>query len=186
MQPFWFAGPTIPGAIRHPRAFNAWCLIKHGVFTLRISTLRQLQREANIRSAAHSKSHATTVGQSVLVSSPIWGSWPDINYCLTIIVLSISGAPSDERSGLSFVTWTASVQLSKFAAGPRQLLILTRHSAAQEMSQVKLKSSFRGFSIVARVFTTVDTCLPCSSLATAASSGSTTLALSRHATILII
>jgi hypothetical protein len=37
-----------------------------------------------------------SVGQSVLVSSPIWGSWPDINYCLTVTVLSISGAPSDE------------------------------------------------------------------------------------------
>jgi hypothetical protein len=40
---------------------------------------------------------------SVLVSSPIWGSWPDIYYCLTFTVLSMSGAPSDERSGLSFV-----------------------------------------------------------------------------------
>jgi hypothetical protein len=36
-------------------------------------------------------------------------------------------APADERSGLSFVvvTWTASVQFSKSAAGPRQLHILT-------------------------------------------------------------
>jgi hypothetical protein len=51
------------------------------------------------------------VGQWVLVSSPVWGSWPDVNYCLTVTVLSVSGAPSDERSGLSFVlvTWTASV-----------------------------------------------------------------------------
>jgi hypothetical protein len=34
----------------------------------------------------------------------------------------MSGALSDERSGLSFVlvTWTTSVQFSKFAAGPRQ------------------------------------------------------------------
>jgi hypothetical protein len=34
----------------------------------------------------------------------------------------MSGAPSDERSCLSFVivTWTASVQFSKFAVGPRQ------------------------------------------------------------------
>jgi hypothetical protein len=53
---------------------------------------------------------------------PHLGSWPDINYCLTFTVLSMSGAPSDERSGLPFVlvTWTASVQFSKFAAGPRQ------------------------------------------------------------------
>jgi hypothetical protein len=74
-----------------------------------------------------SKSHydRRPVGQCILVSSPIWGSWPDINYCLTVTVLSISSAPSDERSGLSFVlvTWTASVQCSKFAAGPRQHFI---------------------------------------------------------------
>jgi hypothetical protein len=44
-----------------------------------------------------------SVGQSVLVSSPIWGSWPHINYCLTVTVCSMSGAPSDERSTLSFV-----------------------------------------------------------------------------------
>jgi hypothetical protein len=24
------------------------------------------------------------VGQCVLVSSPVWGSWPDVNYCLTV------------------------------------------------------------------------------------------------------
>jgi hypothetical protein len=53
-----------------------------------------------------------SVDQSVLVSSPIWGSWPDINFCLTFTVLSMSGALSDKRSGLSsvLVTWTASVQ----------------------------------------------------------------------------
>jgi hypothetical protein len=41
---------------------------------------------------------------------------------LTFTILSMSGTPSDGRSGLSFVlvTWTASVQFSKFAAGPRQ------------------------------------------------------------------
>jgi hypothetical protein len=58
-----------------------------------------------------------SVGQSVL-----WGSRPDINYYLSVTVFFMSGAPSEERSGLSFVlvTWTASVQFSKFAAGPRQ------------------------------------------------------------------
>jgi hypothetical protein len=64
-----------------------------------------------------------SVGQSVSVSSPIWGSRPDINCYLTVTVLfSMSGAPSDARSGLSFVlvTRTASVQFNKFAAGPCQ------------------------------------------------------------------
>jgi hypothetical protein len=66
-----------------------------------------------------------SVGHSILVSSPIWGSWSDINYYLTNTVLSMSGAPSDERSGLSFVlvAWTASVQFSKFTAGPRRLIL---------------------------------------------------------------
>jgi hypothetical protein len=45
-----------------------------------------------------------TVSRSVRLGvEPIWGSWPDINYCLTVTVLSTSGAPSDERSDLSFV-----------------------------------------------------------------------------------
>jgi hypothetical protein len=52
-----------------------------------------------------------TVSQSVLVSSTIWGLWPDIYYCLTVTVLSLCGALSDERTGLSFV----------YAAGPCQL-----------------------------------------------------------------
>jgi hypothetical protein len=49
-----------------------------------------------------------SVGQSVLVSS----SRPDINYYLTVTVFF----------SMSFVlvTWTASVQFSKFAAGPCQ------------------------------------------------------------------
>jgi hypothetical protein len=44
------------------------------------------------------------------VSSPIWGSWPDIYYCLTVTVLFFWGALSEERTGLSFI----------FAADPRQ------------------------------------------------------------------
>jgi hypothetical protein len=42
-----------------------------------------------------SESHCDwrSVSLSVLVSSPVWGSWPDINYCLTVTVLSLGGAP---------------------------------------------------------------------------------------------
>jgi hypothetical protein len=47
-----------------------------------------------------------TVSQSALVSSPIWVSWPVICYCLTVTVLSLWGAISDERTGLSFVRVT--------------------------------------------------------------------------------
>jgi hypothetical protein len=44
------------------------------------------------------------------VSGHIWGSWPDIDYCLTVTVLLMWGALSDERTGLSFT----------IAAGPSQ------------------------------------------------------------------
>jgi hypothetical protein len=47
-----------------------------------------------------------TVGQSVLVSSHIWGPRPDICYCQAFAVLSMWGALSDERTGLSFVAVT--------------------------------------------------------------------------------
>jgi hypothetical protein len=60
------------------------------------------QRHNNgVAFSSKSKSHydRRPVGQCVLVSSPVWGSWTDI-YRVTVTVLSISGAPSDERSGL--------------------------------------------------------------------------------------
>jgi hypothetical protein len=44
-----------------------------------------------------------SISQSVLVSGPIWGSWQDIYYCLTVTVLLLWVALSDERTGLSFV-----------------------------------------------------------------------------------
>jgi hypothetical protein len=68
----------------------------------------------------------TTDGQSVSLS---WCQAPRgahdqilINIWLLLFFFPMLGTPSDERSGLSFVlvTWTASVQFSKSAAGPRQ------------------------------------------------------------------
>jgi hypothetical protein len=46
-----------------------------------------------------SKSHCDwrSENQSVLVSSPIWGSRPDIYYCLTVTVLFFCGASSPMR-----------------------------------------------------------------------------------------
>jgi hypothetical protein len=52
-----------------------------------------------------------TVSQSVSLDvEPICGSWPDIYYFLTVTVLFLWGALSDERTDLSFV----------YAAGARQ------------------------------------------------------------------
>jgi hypothetical protein len=56
----------------------------------------------NSNSQSQSQSHITTDGQSVLVSSPVWGSWPDIYFRMKVAVLSIWGALSDERTGPSF------------------------------------------------------------------------------------
>jgi hypothetical protein len=46
-------------------------------------------------------SHIVTDCQSV--SQSVWGSGPDIYYCLTVTVLSLWGTLSDERAGLSYV-----------------------------------------------------------------------------------
>jgi hypothetical protein len=51
-----------------------------------------------------SKSHydRRSVGHSVLVSNPIWGPRLNFCYCQTVAVLSLWGALSEERTGLSF------------------------------------------------------------------------------------
>jgi hypothetical protein len=45
-----------------------------------------------------------SVSQYVVVSSSLWNLWPDIIFCLKVAVLSLWGALSDERSGLSSVS----------------------------------------------------------------------------------
>jgi hypothetical protein len=55
-----------------------------------------------------SQSYITTDGQSASLSwyqAPIWGLWPDFYYFHTITGLSIWGALSDERTGLSFTMY---------------------------------------------------------------------------------
>jgi hypothetical protein len=55
-----------------------------------------------------SQSHVTTdgqsVGQYVVASDSLWNTWPDIIFCLKVAVLSLLGALSVERSGLSPVS----------------------------------------------------------------------------------
>jgi hypothetical protein len=64
-----------------------------------------------------------SVGQSVLVSSPIWGSRPDMNYYLTVTAFFFNvGRPLWREVGsvicLSHLNCFST--FSKFAAGPRQ------------------------------------------------------------------
>jgi hypothetical protein len=57
------------------------------------------------------------------VSSPTWGSWPDIYYCLTVTVLFLWGALSDERTGLSFAS---AVFLGSESHGTRDHILLSQ------------------------------------------------------------
>jgi hypothetical protein len=45
-----------------------------------------------------------SVSQYVVVSDSLWNPWPDVLFCLKVAVLSLWGALSDERSGLSPVS----------------------------------------------------------------------------------
>jgi hypothetical protein len=71
----------------------------------RISCNRTLsiQFSKSKSSQSHIATDGQSVSQSVLVSSPTWGSWPHISFSLTVTVLSLWGALSDERTDLSFV-----------------------------------------------------------------------------------
>jgi hypothetical protein len=64
-------------------------------------TLLALYSQLNSQSKSHSD--WWSVSQSVLVSSPSWGSWADISSCLTVTVVFIWCALSDDRTGLSVV-----------------------------------------------------------------------------------
>jgi hypothetical protein len=61
----------------------------------------QLIYSYNSKSKSNSKSlyDLRSVIPSVLVSSPVWGSWPDINYCLSLSVLSWGGRPLWREGG---------------------------------------------------------------------------------------
>jgi hypothetical protein len=88
-------------------SFNKWLPNTRSILTgLRLLfTGFQLKTDLIIKSKSNSKSHCDwrSFSQQVLVSSPIWGSWPDIYYCLTVTVLIWWGALSDARTGLSVV-----------------------------------------------------------------------------------
>jgi hypothetical protein len=50
---------------------------------------------------SQSESHCDwrSVRLPVLVSSPVWGSWPDISYCVTVTVLSLGARPLWQEDG---------------------------------------------------------------------------------------
>jgi hypothetical protein len=73
-----------------------------------LATEQRTNDERKINPFSKSKSKLCcnwrSVSLSVLVSSPSWGSWPDVSFYTKVTVQSMWGALSDERSGLSFVS----------------------------------------------------------------------------------
>jgi hypothetical protein len=58
-------------------------------------------------SPSHIATDGQSVSQSVLVSSPAWGSWPDFVTVGQLLSCPWEGAFSDERTSLSFVSQSA-------------------------------------------------------------------------------
>jgi hypothetical protein len=58
------------------------------------------------------ESYVTTDGQPAWNKAPIWGLWPDLDYCLTVAGLLIWGTFSDERTGVPFFKcyWSSPAQ----------------------------------------------------------------------------
>jgi hypothetical protein len=81
----------------------SYCLMTLGV--MRVTTPL-----ASFKSKSKLCYYRRSVGQSILVSSLIWGSKPDFYYCQTVAGILMWGALSDERTGLSFT----------ISAGPRE------------------------------------------------------------------
>jgi hypothetical protein len=77
------------------------CIIPNLIIYMKLNLIVTKQVGSSQRSKSKSRYNRRSAGQSVLVSRPIWVSCPNINYCLTMTILSMSGALSDERSGLS-------------------------------------------------------------------------------------
>jgi hypothetical protein len=85
---------------------------------LRTDSHSHLTNKSQSHIATDGWSVSQSVNQSVLVSSPIWGPWPDIYYCLTVTVLLLWGSLSDERMGLSFVWLTTATGSLYIASAP--------------------------------------------------------------------
>jgi hypothetical protein len=88
-----------------------------------------------------------------LVSSSIWGSWPDIYYYLTVTVLFLWDTLSDERTGLSFVYAAGPCQHKSFS-GPSPLGLTTifyylrfEQSRAEQSSSLLPATSQHGHSL---------------------------------------
>jgi hypothetical protein len=83
--------------------FPAGWLLETQLFSIATNSTQVLF--STVLCQSQSQSYVTTDGQSASLSwnkVPIWGLRPDFYYCLTVTGFLMSGALSDERTGLSF------------------------------------------------------------------------------------
>jgi hypothetical protein len=92
-----------------------------------------------------------SVSQYVVVSSPLWNPWPGIIFFLKVAVLSLLGALSDKRSGLSSVSHFQQclVHCQRFN------IIYTVHVTCYKYKQYILDLSQHRLSTVAHATTAV-------------------------------
>jgi hypothetical protein len=86
--------------------YGAPSLMRARVCNLLVQLILGLVRAATLGSKSR-RTHGyyrRSVSLYVLVSSLLWDLWPDVIFCLKVAVLSLWGALSDEKSGLSPVS----------------------------------------------------------------------------------
>jgi hypothetical protein len=85
--------------------YGLHCAISQKTETLKkVSPLQRTETRFIGSAKVKSRYDWRPVIQYVLILSPFWFSWQDACYCLTVTVVSLWDALSDERSGLSFAS----------------------------------------------------------------------------------
>jgi hypothetical protein len=94
-----------------------------------------------VKTKSESRYDRRSVGQSVLVSSPICGPKPGFCYCHTVVVLSMWGTLSDERMGLSFLLYNLGPDPIENTVSSKSVLwnhmfVFIGHSLAMAVSSI--------------------------------------------------
>jgi hypothetical protein len=81
------------------------------------------------------------VSQCVLVSSPVWSSWPDVNCCLTVTVLSINWLTLSELSlhnlGTDAIENTVSTNVSNYCLAMGWTLLRVYPADATQWTMIR-------------------------------------------------
>jgi hypothetical protein len=122
----WGTG-SIPPLITH-NGIGCWWLIRIPPPPRRATVEVLEPASTRVTELTQSQSHIETdgqsVSQSVLVSSPMWGSWPDIYYCLTS-ESCLCGAPSLMRRWVCLLSESLSAVISHLSCCKRYLKCYT-------------------------------------------------------------